>query len=88
MIQKFCDIDEEERDNSEPVKTSDQFKITYPKVSLEDETSSRFGGVVIKGFKKEDNIKYVHLELKSTGLPDEFRQDDLHITQRGNSLTL
>ena len=46
MTQKFCDIDEEERDNSEPVKTSDQLKKSYPKVPLEDETSGRFGGVV------------------------------------------
>ena len=82
------DVDEDESEYSENIKTSDQAPKTYPKVSLDSETNNKYGGVVIKGFSKEVDLEGVLNEIKAAGLPEDFGKEDLQTVERGNSLTI
>ena len=61
---------------------------TYPKISKESELSSKYGGVVVKGLKKDVKVEDILEVLKYAGLPKSFTEEDLKLTERGNNLSI
>ena len=56
--------------------TVDQPTKTYPKISKESELSGKYGGVVVKGLKKDMNIDEILEMFKKAGLPKNFTGED------------
>ena len=82
------DIEENESELSEAILVTDQAPKTFQKVSSENEFSNKYGGVVLKGFRKGDPIEGILEILKAAGLPGDFGVEDLQPVERGNSLTV
>ena len=53
------------------------------KVIINSEMMSRYGGVVIKGFRKDADLDEVINVLKDAGLPSDFGKEDLQIKEKG-----
>ena len=81
------DIDCDDNDE-DTTKTVDQVKNKPKKVSIDPETTKRYGGVVVKGFTTESATDTVVETLKEAGLPFDYEKDDLHITERFEKLTI
>ena len=75
------EVDNLENDEEMP-NTVDQVKHKPKNVVLDTEMTKRYGGVVIKGYKKESDINDVVETLKEAGLPFNYDKADLHITKK------
>ena len=82
------EVDDREQENSEKIVTADQVPKTYQQVSKENELSARYGGVVVKGLKKEVGTESILPVLIKAGLPKNFSTEDLKRVEKGNSLTI
>ena len=73
------DVDDIETEtNDENIVTVDQVKAKPDKITIDTGLAKRYGGVVIKWFKKESNIEDVVGTLKEAGLPLDYDKADLH----------
>ena len=76
------DVDDIETEtNDENIVTVDQVKAKPDKITIDTGLAERYGGVGIKGFKKESNIDNIVGTLKEAGLPLEYDKADLHETK-------
>ena len=83
------DVDVEEIvDVEESIKTKDQIKTNQQKMSPENELNSRYGGVVIKGFKKDKPIEGTIEILKEAGLPFDYEKEDIQIVEKFSQMTI
>ena len=81
------DVDNEEKEEDVP-KTVDQVKTKPKMITLDTSMAKRYGGVVIKGYKKESEIDDVMETLKEAGLPFDYDKADLHINEKFGRLTI
>ena len=81
------DVDEND-DSGETVETKDQVKKAQMKVSSDSSITSRYGGVVIKGFKTDTPIEGIVEILKEAGLPFDYDKDDLQTVEKAGNLTI
>ena len=81
------EVDDMENDEVVPV-TVDQVKHKPKNVVDDSDMTKRYGGVVIKGYKKETDINDVVETLKEAGLPFDYDKADLHITEKFGKLTI
>ena len=80
------DIDENEKAEN-VIETKDQVK-GIKKVSPDNTMMGRYGGVVIKGFKKETLIDEIVEVLKEAGLPFDYGKEDIQTVEKAGNLTL
>ena len=76
-----------DEDASEPAQI-DQVDQKPKKVIIDSEMMGRYGGVVIKGFRKETDIDKVVEVLKNAGLPDDYEKEDLQIKEKADFNTI
>ena len=81
------EVDDLENDEEVPV-TVDQVKNKPKNVVADTELTKRYGGVVIKGYKKESDMNEVIETLKEAGLPFDYDKADLHITEKFGRITI
>ena len=80
--------DEENEEDSVIVKV-DQVRHSHQKLSLESEMAGRYGGVAIKGFRKETELSEIVNVLKEAGLPFDYEKEDLETEDsRGEFTTI
>ena len=83
------EVDDLETETSdENIVTVDQVKAKPDKVTIDTGLAKRYGGVVIKGFKKESKIEDIVGTLKEAGLPVDYDKADLHETEKFGKLTI
>ena len=82
------DVEESEKELGENVVTADKTSKTYPKIPKESEFSCKYGGVVIKGLKKDAQIDVILEVFKKAGLPKSFSAEDLKLVEKGNNLSI
>lgn len=86
---EFSDeVEEAEINSGEVIVTKDQIPKESQKVSMNNELSSKYGGVVIKGLTKNASVPNILEELKKAGLPNKFSVEDLKSVERGNNISL
>ena len=81
------DVDENEK-VEEVIQTKDQVKEKQQKMTLDKDMMNRYGGVVIKGFKKEVVIEEAVEILKDAGLPFDYGREDLQTREKGGNITI
>ena len=59
-----------------------QVKNKPKNVVADTDMTKRYGGVVIKGYKKESDMNDIVETLKEAGLPFDYDKADLHITEK------
>jgi hypothetical protein len=83
------EVDEDENEKVEEViQTKDQVKEKHQKMTLDKNMMNRYGGVVIKGFKKEVVIEEAVEILKDAGLPFDYGKEDLQTHEKGGNITI
>jgi hypothetical protein len=83
------EVDVEETEDLEgKIETKDQTNQPKPSVVPDKDMISRYGGVVIKGFKKDKPIEETLDTLKEAGLPFDYSKEDIQITEKFGQLTI
>ena len=83
------EVDDLETETSdENIVTVYQVKAKPDKVTIDTGLAKRYGGVVIKGFKKESKIDDIVETLKEAGLSLDYDKADLNKTEKFGKLTI
>ena len=81
------DLETDEKDD-EKTQTVDQVKNFSKKIVLDTDMTKRYGGVVIKGFKKDSEMTDIVEILKEAGLPFDYDKEDFQIIEKYQQLTI
>ena len=76
-----------DEDAIEPLKI-DQVDDKAKKAVIGSEKMGRYGGVVIKGFRKETELEKVINILKDAGMPPDYGKEDLQIKEKAGLNTI
>ena len=83
------DVDKDETEKeAETIQTKDQVKGIKKKASADPTMKDRYGGVVIKGFKKEVPLEDTVEVLKEAGLPFDYGKVDLQTCEKAGNMTI
>ena len=82
------DMENENYEEADKPKVIDQVKTNSNKVTVDSDMYNRYGGVVIKGFKKDSDLTVVVETLKEAGLPFDYEKEDLHIVDKHENITI
>ena len=83
------EVDIEENDEpAEKTDTINQVKTVQQKVSLDNNLASRYGGVVVKGFKKGIPLDDIIDTLKEAGVPLDYGKEDLQTMEKFEHVTI